>query len=57
MLNWGIAKNPLNWVIVFLMVSIGIILLNLLLTPWHIAQKGSIGLGSNSIPLDQPMTQ
>lgn len=57
MLNWSIAKNPLNWIIVFLMVSIGIIVMNLLLSPWHIAQKDSLGLGPNSIPLDQPTQQ
>ena len=57
MLNWAIAKNPLNWIIVFLMVAIGIIVMNLLLSPWHIAQKGALGLGPNSIPLDQPTQQ
>lgn len=57
MINWAIAKNPINWIIIFLMVTIGIIVMNLLLTPWHIPQKGAIGLGPNSVPLDQPMSQ
>lgn len=56
-LNWAIAKNPINWITVFLMVSIGIMVLNLLLTPWHIPQRGQLGLGPNSIPLDQPTQQ
>jgi hypothetical protein len=51
MLNWGIITHPMNWVTVLLMVVIGMIALNLLLTPWHSgAPITSTGLNSNSIP-------
>lgn len=56
-LNWALVKHPLNWVIVFLMVAIGIIVVNLLLTPWHIPQKGSVGLSPNSEPVDLQFSQ
>lgn len=49
LLNTAILKHPLNWVIVFLMVFIGVMVLNLVLTPWHIMQKGN-GLSANSTP-------
>lgn len=49
-LNWRIIANPVNWVTVLLMTIIGVIALNLLLTPWHIPQKNSVGLNANSIP-------
>jgi len=49
-LNWRIMAHPINWVTVFLMVVIGIIALNLVLTPWHIPQKNSTELNANSIP-------
>ncbi len=50
MLNWAIIKHPVNWIIVLLMTVIGMILLNLVLTPWHLQQKSSAGLDANSTP-------
>lgn len=49
-LNLRIMAHPINWVTIFLMVVIGIIALNLVLTPWHIPQKNSTELNANSIP-------
>lgn len=50
MLNWALIKHPANWFTVTLMTIIGFILLNLILTPWHIPTKGSVGLDANSAP-------
>jgi len=50
LLNFAILKHPVNWVTVLLMVFVGIAVLNLLLTPWHIPQKTGADLGANSIP-------
>ncbi len=50
MLNWAILKHPINWVTVFLMTVIGIIVLNLVLTPWHIPQQSGADLSPNSVP-------
>lgn len=49
-LNWGILKHPLNWFTVVLMTIIGFMLLNVILTPWHLPQKNQIGLDANSEP-------
>lgn len=35
MLNWKLMAHPINWVTVLLMVFIGVMVMNLLLTPWH----------------------
>lgn len=43
MLNWGIIKHPINWVTVGLMVFIGLMAFNLLLTPYHPTDKGATG--------------
>lgn len=48
MLNWALLKHPLNWVIVTLMVILGVFLLNVILTPFHLPQKGTFGLSPNS---------
>lgn len=50
LLNWGIIKHPVNWVTVVLMVVIGIIALNLILTPWHLSAPQTTGLSANSQP-------
>jgi hypothetical protein len=50
MLNWSLMKHPINWVTVTLMVLLGVIALNLVLTPWHTQQSGG-GVGSTSQPL------
>jgi hypothetical protein len=50
MLNWALLKHPVNWVTVFLMVFIGTMALNLVLSPWHIAPLNSDELGPNSMP-------
>lgn len=50
MLNWGLISHPINWVTVTLMVFIGVIVLNLVLTPWHVTKPDSTGLNANSIP-------
>lgn len=49
-LNWGIVMHPINWITILLMVLIGMIALNLVLTPWHIPQKNSDQLNANSTP-------
>ncbi len=49
-LNWGLISHPINWVTVFLMVTLGMIALNLLLTPWHVQGENSVSLNANSIP-------
>lgn len=49
-LNWAILAHPMNWVTVTLMVFIGLIALNLVLTPWHIAVKNDTELNANSVP-------
>lgn len=41
MLNWKLMSHPINWVTVLLMVFIGVMVTNLLLTPWHSAQAAS----------------
>lgn len=43
MVNWGILKHPINWVTVTLMVFIGMMALNLILTPYHPSAQGEIG--------------
>jgi len=35
MINWELVSHPVNWIIVFLMVFIGVMVLNLLLSPFH----------------------
>jgi hypothetical protein len=35
MLNWKLISNPINWVVIFIMVFIGVMALNLVLHPWH----------------------
>ena len=35
LLNWKLLSHPINWVIVVLMVLIGVMVMNLILTPWH----------------------
>jgi len=49
MLNWALMKHPINWVTITLMVIIGTIALNIVMTPWH-ANKSS-GPGDTSKPL------
>jgi len=50
LLNTALLKHPINWVTVFLMTVLGMIVLNLLLTPWHIPQKDTAALSANSAP-------
>lgn len=57
LLNWPLLKHPMNWVTVLLMVFIGGMVLNLLLSPWHIPQKNGDKLNANSEPFSQPMMQ
>lgn len=57
LLNTALMKHPMNWVTVFLMVFIGGIVLNLMLSPWHLPQKNADHLGANSEPFSQPMMQ
>lgn len=49
-INWAIAKHPLNWVIITLMVIIGMFALNLVLSPWHVTDTSSDQLNENSTP-------
>lgn len=49
-INWGIISHPVNWITVALMVVIGTMALNLLLTPWHVTAIPSNGLSPNSQP-------
>ena len=49
-INVGLIRHPMNWVTVLLMSIIGLIALNLILTPWHIPTKTSTDLNANSIP-------
>ena len=48
MLNWALIKSPINWVTVLLMTIIGMMLLNLILTPWHIPTKQNSGVSPQS---------
>lgn len=50
LVNWGLMAQPVNWITVTLMVIIGTIALNLVLTPWHNAPITSTGLNANSEP-------
>lgn len=49
-LNFAILKHPVNWLTVFLMVALGMIALNLILTPWHTQSPDSVELNANSVP-------
>ncbi|MDE2019917.1 MAG: hypothetical protein KGJ13_06265 [Patescibacteria group bacterium] len=49
-INMKIIAHPMNWVTVVLMTIIGLIALNLILTPWHIPTKTSDQLNANSVP-------
>jgi hypothetical protein len=50
MLNWALMKHPVNWLTITLMVIIGLIALNLILTPWH-ADVSINGVSDASKPL------
>lgn len=50
LINWAIISHPINWVTVLLMVTLGMIALNLILTPWHAANPDSVQLNANSVP-------
>jgi hypothetical protein len=55
LLNTGIMAHPLNWLTVTLMVMFGIVLLNLLMTPWHSAKAVSLSANSEPLPPLQMM--
>lgn len=56
-LNTELMSNPVNWITVTLMVFIGIIFLNIILSPWHIPQKNTEEIAANFQPFFQPMMQ
>lgn len=47
MLNWRLISHPINWVTVFVMVFIGVMVLNLLLKPYHSGMNSS-GASANA---------
>jgi hypothetical protein len=39
LINWELAANPLNWIVVFLMLAIGTMAIAVIARPW--SQQGS----------------
>lgn len=51
-INTALIKHPVNWITIFLMVFIGVMVVNLILSPWHVGQRGgdATTLSANSTP-------